>query len=449
VLLGYFRLPVEVGYYKLAKSLAGVISLPIGPLQSVSYQRMTALSNHPLKLWEFAKRLAMSLGLPLGALSFGGAFVFSWLGLRLAGDSYQPALFALHLWIVAYSVWLTFFWLRPFYFANGWTNHWLYLNAVGAVFFLTISFPLVVRSGFTGLTVARVSFPLLVHIGGFLVALLLIRKALSEGWTTKIGTRMSVMKFGQTKVKKVEAFSPQHAQFITSMLSEKGLKHYFPSLAAETSGKTLTLKWVRGKPVSKFNRAMGEVATFQARLHTYRKRDGSASFDYVALIIRRTSHVQASQVGPEVQTMIRGLVEQLSTLPELNEPLVASHPDISPGNLIQTDNGLKIIDLELLGQNPLYLIDLFNVCMSFELTSQQLESYIKSYKNAGGNLHPLVKYWDHLMALWTLRCLVGRLESDGKVNPRWLRHLQSENHGQRTTGLVGFEPQLLEIAQCS
>ena len=115
----------------------------------------------------------------------------------------------------------------------------------------------------------------------------------------------------------------------------------------------------------------------------------------------------------------------------------------------QTDDGLKIIDLELLGQNPLYLIDLFNVCLSFKLTSQQLESYVESYKNAGGNLHPLVKHWDHLMALWALRCLVGRLEPDGKINPRWFRQLQSENHGQRTTSFVGFEPQLLEIARCS
>ena len=92
VLLGYFRLPVEVGYYRLAKSLGSVISLPIASLQSVSYQRMTRFSDHPLKLWEFAKRLAKSLGFPLGVLGFGGAFALSWLGLRLAGQSYQPAL---------------------------------------------------------------------------------------------------------------------------------------------------------------------------------------------------------------------------------------------------------------------------------------------------------------------------------------------------------------------
>jgi len=184
-------------------------------------------------------------------------------------------------------------------------------------------------------------------------------------------------------------------------------------------------------------------------LHAYKERGCSSSFDYVALIMRRASRVRTSQVPPEVQTMIRGLVEQLSTVPELDEPLVASHPDISPSNLIQTNSGFKIIDLELLGQNPLYLIDLFNVCLSFKLTGRQLERYVESYKNAGGNLHPLVKYWDHLMALWILRCLAGRLESDGEVSPSWFRNFQSENHGQRTTSFVGFEPQLLEIARCS
>jgi len=449
VLLGYFRLPVEVGYYKLAKSLASVISLPIASLQSVSYQRMTALSNNPLKLWEFAKRLAKSLGFPLGVLGFGGAFALSWLGLRLAGPSYQPALFPLHLWIVAYSVWLTFFWLRPFYFANGWTDHWFYLNTIGAVFFLLASFPLVTRSGFVGLTVARISFPLLVHIGGFFVAAFLFRKTLSKGWTTKAGTRVSVTTVAKTKVKTIEVFNRQHARFITSMLSQKGLKHYFPSLVAGPSGKTLTVEWIKGKPVANFDEVVTDIASFQARLHTYVKRECSPGFDYVSFIVQRASHARAHGAPTEVQVMIGKLLEQLATLPQLNQPMVASHPDISPNNLVRTNTGLKVVDLELLGKNSLYLIDLFNVCLSFSLTREQLEIYLESYKNAGGKLHPLVKYWDQVMALWILRCLVSGLESGKKTVSRRFQCLQSEAHGNRITRFVGFEPQLLEIARCS
>ena len=449
VLLGYFRLPTEVGYYRLAKSLAGIVSLPIASLQSVTYQRMTSLSNHPLKLWEFAKQLAKNLGLPLGVLSFGGAFALSWLGLKLAGQSYQPALLALHLWIVAYSVWLTFFWLRPFYFANGWTDHWFYLNTIGAVFFLTIGFPLVTRSGFVGLTVARISFPLLVHIGGFFVGVLLLRKALSQGWTTKAGTWVSVTTVAKRKVKTIEAFNRQHARFITSMLSQKGLNRYFPPLVEGPSEKILTLEWIEGKPVTNFDEAVTDIACFQARLHTDVRRECSPGFDYVSFIVQRASHARAHDTPTEVQVVIGKLLEQLSTLPQLNQPMVASHPDLSPHNLIRTNTGLKIVDLELLGKHSLYLIDLFNVCRSFSLTRAQLEIYLESYKNAGGELHPLAKYWDQVMALWILRCLVSRLESGKKTVPRGLQHLQSQNQDNRITRFVGFEPQLLEIARCS
>lgn len=449
VLLGYFRLPAEVGYYRLAKSLAGVISLPIGPLQSVSYQRMTRLSNHPLKLWEYTKRLATSVGVPLGVISLGGTFVLSGLALGLAGESYQPVAFILQLWIVAYSVWLTFFWLRPFYFANGWTDHWFYLNTIGAVFFLIASFPLVTRSGFVGLTVARISFPLLVHIGGFFVAAFLLRKTLSKGWTTKAGTRVSVTTVAKTKVKKIEVFNRQHAAFITSMLSQKGLKRYFPSLVAAPSGKVLTLEWIKGKPVANFDEVVTDIASFQARLHTYAKRECSPGFDYVSFIVQRASRALVHEASTEVQVMIGKLLEQLATLPQLNQPMVASHPDISPSNLVRTNTGLKIVDLELLGKNSLYLIDLFNVCMSFSLTRQQLEIYLESYKNAGGKLHPLVKYWDQVMALWILRCLVSGLESGKKTVSRRFQRLQSEAHGNRIIRFVGFEPQLLEIARCS
>ena len=449
VLLGYFRLPAEVGYYRLAKSLAGVISLPIGPLHSVSYQRMTRLSNHPLKLWEYAKRLATNLGIPLGIVSLGVMFLLSGLALELAGQSYQPVTSILHLWIVAYSVWLTFFWLRPFYFANGWTAHWFYLNAIGAVFFLIASFPLVTSSGFVGLTVARISFPLLVHIGGLFVAIPLLRKTLSEGWTTKAGTRVGVTKVAKTKVKRIEVFNYRHAEFITSMLSQEDLADYFPVQASEPSGRIVVLEWVKGNPVTNFDDVVTDIASFQARLHTYKQSERSSGFDYVSFMVQRASRFGTHQGPSEVRRLIDRPLEQLSTLSDLNQPTVASHPDISPANLIQTKNGLKIIDLELLGENPLYLIDLFNVCRSFSLSSRQVEVYLQCYKDAGGDLRPLVNYWDHCMALWILRCLVSELESGGRIDSRRLRHLQSDAPGNQTIRGVGFELQLLEIAQCS
>ena len=218
---------------------------------------------------------------------------------------------------------------------------------------------------------------------------------------------------------------------------------------AGPSGKVLTLEWIKGKPVTNFDKVVTDIASFQARLHTYVKRECNTGFDYVSFIVQRASRARAHGAPTEVQAMIGKLLEQLATLPELNQPRVASHPDISPSNLVRTNTGLKVVDLELLGKNSLYLIDLFNVCQSFSLTHQQLEIYLESYKNAGGKLQPLVKYWDQVMALWILRCLVSGLESGKQTVSRRVQRLQSEDQGSRIVSFVGFEPQLLEIARCS
>ena len=77
------------------------------------------------------------------------------------------------------------------------------------------------------------------------------------------------------------------------------------------------------------------MTDFNARLHTYVKHECSPGFDYVSFIVQRASRARAHGAPTEVQVMIGKLLEQLATLPQLNQPMVASHPDISPNNLVR------------------------------------------------------------------------------------------------------------------
>ena len=77
IVLGYFRGPTEVGYYKLAKSISLVVRYLTKPLQTVSYPmlaRLTAL-GHKHAFCEKVRKLLTWIGLPLGALVLLGAGV--------------------------------------------------------------------------------------------------------------------------------------------------------------------------------------------------------------------------------------------------------------------------------------------------------------------------------------------------------------------------------------
>jgi len=68
ILLGYFRNPMEVGYYRLAKNFANTVGYLVDPLQSVSYPDLARLWGLGQKqvLRQKVQKLALRIGVPLG-----------------------------------------------------------------------------------------------------------------------------------------------------------------------------------------------------------------------------------------------------------------------------------------------------------------------------------------------------------------------------------------------
>lgn len=135
VTLGYFRGPQEAGYYRLAKSLARIASYLVGPLQSVSFPRLALLAGAGKRseLKEIVKKLAFWVGLPFGAVGFGGILLVPWVMPLLVGPSFAPATVAAQLLMAGSAVWITFFWLRPLYVADGRIGFWTALSLACSV----------------------------------------------------------------------------------------------------------------------------------------------------------------------------------------------------------------------------------------------------------------------------------------------------------------------------
>jgi O-antigen/teichoic acid export membrane protein len=153
LILGYFRGPVETGYYQLAKSLSGALGFLAGPLQSVTYPELATLSEASDKraLPQKASRLAIQLGIPLGIAALAGACVLPFLLPVLVGAAYVQAIGAAEVLFIGSAIWLSCFWLRPLYLAQGRIRQWCAISLLISVLSL-ISYPFVISHwGYLGL----------------------------------------------------------------------------------------------------------------------------------------------------------------------------------------------------------------------------------------------------------------------------------------------------------
>ena len=172
VLLGYFRPAVEVGYYKLAKSLAASLGLIVSPLQSVVYPDLSRMYGTGAigSFYDKLKRLTLFVGFPLGAavlivIPFAHVLIPV-----LADDAYAPAVPLVQALFGGYAVWLLFFALRPAYLGSGAVKQWTIGIGVYAVFFALLAFLLVPTIGAMGLVVTQVIVTVAFHtiMGGLL-----------------------------------------------------------------------------------------------------------------------------------------------------------------------------------------------------------------------------------------------------------------------------------------
>ncbi len=157
VLLGYFREPTEVGYYKLTKSIVTTgISPLIAPLQSVLYPRLakTWALRDGKALRKDIRQVATYVGIPLGGAIILAALLMPFIIPALAGDTYRPAIIATQILLVGYSIRLTFFWLRPLYFALDRVREWNWGIFIYSSLFLIICFLVVKSWGYKGMALS-------------------------------------------------------------------------------------------------------------------------------------------------------------------------------------------------------------------------------------------------------------------------------------------------------
>jgi O-antigen/teichoic acid export membrane protein len=171
ILLGYFRTPVEVGYYKLARNLSGAVGYLVNPLQSVVYPDFTRLWGREDRdaLRRRVQRLAIYVGAPLGVAVLGGTLLIPWGIPLLVGRDYYPTVVITQLLFIGAAVWGTFFWLRPLYFAMGLVRRWAVGMGVYSALFLLLSMLSVPSWGYMGLTCSLVTATVLFHVGMSLV----------------------------------------------------------------------------------------------------------------------------------------------------------------------------------------------------------------------------------------------------------------------------------------
>lgn len=172
VILGYVRNPTEVGFYKLAKSLAATVSYLVGPLQSVTYPDLVRLwgVGDRLMFWRKVKRLAWQVGVPLGLVVLMGTAFVPRIVSALAGRAYAPSIVATQVLLVGSAVWLTFFWLRPVYLAVVRVRQWSAGIAIYSVSFICLAALTVPSWGANGVVLSLLAVTILFHL--FMGALL-------------------------------------------------------------------------------------------------------------------------------------------------------------------------------------------------------------------------------------------------------------------------------------
>jgi O-antigen/teichoic acid export membrane protein len=152
ILLGYFRGPTEVGYYRLAKNLSGVVEYVKVPLFSVSYAQLARIWSLGQRqaFRQRARELAQHIGIPLGLAVFIGAGSVPWVVPLLVGESYTPAIGATQILFVGAAVSIPFLWQRAIYLVRDLARDFLIVNAIVAIGFIALCPLMIWHWGYVG-----------------------------------------------------------------------------------------------------------------------------------------------------------------------------------------------------------------------------------------------------------------------------------------------------------
>jgi O-antigen/teichoic acid export membrane protein len=160
LLVGYWLTTVEVGYLRLARSVADLMNFPVNPLYTVSYPEIARLWHQQEldTLWQLVRKIgfyATFVALSaLAVIGIGGGWI---IGLTV-GPQYLPA-FPVLLWLaVATAVAIATSWAYPLLLAIGGESRSLLAIALGVLGQLAILLVLLPKLGVTAAGIAYLGF---------------------------------------------------------------------------------------------------------------------------------------------------------------------------------------------------------------------------------------------------------------------------------------------------
>jgi len=156
LLLGYFRPLAEVGYYKIAITIVGILAVIYEPLVVNIYPRIAELWNQKRKTE--IRNLLIESSAFIGALAVvvaSGIVLFAKpLIMAFYGTEYEPARFAIYI-LIGGGVYASFvFWARSFLLGIGYPNISAALGFFSAAFIAFACFLLIPRYGYIGASIA-------------------------------------------------------------------------------------------------------------------------------------------------------------------------------------------------------------------------------------------------------------------------------------------------------
>lgn len=185
-----------------------------------------------------------------------------------------------------------------------------------------------------------------------------------------------------------------HAEFIRSITNDAELSKYFPDIN-EVSEDFVSVQWVKG-PLLKNERWL-DVLSILLKIHSF-KTDMPSGFDYAEDLIIPRFYLAVPIVGHDFYSSTVERIISGSTSFEKK----LSHPDLIPGNVIDTGNGLKVIDNELICSSRHYFIDLLN--MLFNLDDNMKKQVVQKISETNpGFSKEIDSNYEYLSALWLAR----------------------------------------------
>jgi stage V sporulation protein B len=153
--LGFFRNPVEVGYYKLATSLVGLVQMPVAPLSQVIYPEVAReiAAGNWIKFRQTLKKGTWMVILYIIPTSLFFGLVSPWLVNFFYGREYVPAIIPFLILLVGSGFANALFWNRPALLAIGFPEYALKISFLITVVRLVFYVTLLPIYGYVGIAV--------------------------------------------------------------------------------------------------------------------------------------------------------------------------------------------------------------------------------------------------------------------------------------------------------